>query len=482
MAALVQTYPQQTATVGMLHSRPNSASGMLQTHQNQQYSQGGVQPRNQYNGIQQGSMGGPVVYRGSVGPVQPYAFTSTPSLNQTAQWQPSATSAGSYRASSTSAVPQLHNFDYSQNGGHNRYLASASMTNLSATSNYGLSAGGSRDDSSLVGAATRRTTSARPHSALVMNAPTLSPTGTSFSATQHGTPAKPSPERYRRPAPQQQQQQQQQQAQPQQRPGLQYRRNSAVGSVSSTGTEESQLNGSVSSGEVASRRARRRSMPAFSAELPQPQSLTPLELDFARQQAESGRHEQSASPRLDQKKPTARIVSPTSESQFTRPVHTRTGSSDSRASARSNSSRPSSVSHQMLYSASWFLGRPLLSSFRTPQLALFQLFQVRLIYLQRHPIMPTLAGMFECILWITPCKLHRSCLQSANKPAHNSLRTATPLHRVMSPQGTPPLELLVKTLLAPTLITDRSTFLHAALRPMPPTPSGLPRRLRCRSP
>ncbi|RKU42899.1 bud neck involved protein [Coniochaeta pulveracea] len=87
-------------------------------------------------------------------------------------------------------------------------------------------------------------------------------------------------------------------------------------------------------------------MPAFSAELPQPQSLTPLELDFARQQAESGRHEQSASPRLDQKKPTARIVSPTSESQFTRPVHTRTGSSDSRASARSNSSRPSSSANR----------------------------------------------------------------------------------------------------------------------------------------
>jgi hypothetical protein len=336
----------------MLHSRPNSASGMLQPHQNQQYSQGGAQPRNNYHGMQQGSMGGPVVYRGSVGSVQPYALTSTPSPNQTTQWQSSATPAGSYRASSTSAVPQLHNFDYSQNGGHNRYLASASMTNLTASSNYGLSAGGSRDDSSLVGAATRRTTSARPHSALIMNAPSLSPTGTSFTATQHGTPAKPSPERYRRPAPQQQQHQQQ--PQPTQRPGLQYRRNSAVGSVSSTGTEESRLNGSVSSGEAAAtRRSRRRSLPALhSPELPQPQHLTPLELDFARQQAESGRYEQSASPRLEQK-PTARIVNTASESQFTRPVHARTGSSDSRVSARSTSSRPSSVSLKMSY---WLVG------------------------------------------------------------------------------------------------------------------------------
>jgi hypothetical protein len=280
------------------------------------------------------------VYRGSVGPIQPYAFTSTPSLNQTTQWQPPA---ASYRTSSTSSVPTLQTFDPSHYGARSRYLASASMTNLPTTSSLGLSVGGSRDDSSLVGTATRRTApGARPQSAL-LSGPTLSPTGTSFTMPQ-GTPAKPSPERYRRPAAR---------SADASASALstQNRRNSTVGSVSSSGTEESQLNGTYSAEEAAARRVRRRSLPALdSAAFPQSGPLTPH--DLVRQPAESSRLEPPSSPRPksagkeQQQMPVARIGA---DEKITNPVHARTGSSDSRVSSRSNNSRPSSVSSIVPY-------------------------------------------------------------------------------------------------------------------------------------
>lgn len=283
------------------------------------------------------------MYRGSVGPIQPYAFTSTPSLNQTTQWQPPA---GSYRTSSTSSVPTLQTFDPSHYGARSSYLASASMTNLPTTSNLGLSVGGSRDDSSLVGTATRRTApGARPQSAL-LSGPTLSPTGTSFTMPQ-GTPAKPSPERYRRPAARSADA-----SASAYRVSTQNRRNSTVGSVSSSGTEESQINGSYSAEEAAARRVRRRSLPALdSAAFPQPRPLTPH--DVGRQPEESSRLELPSSPRpksagkeQQQQKTVARIGA---DEKITKPVHARAGSSDSRVSTRSNNSRPSSVSSIVPY-------------------------------------------------------------------------------------------------------------------------------------
>jgi hypothetical protein len=322
MAALVQTYTPQTATVAMLHTRPNSASGMLQSHQGQQYSQSqsSSQPRNNYHGLQ-GGMGGQIVYRGSVGPVQPYAFTSTPSLNQTAQWQPPM----SYRASSTSAVPTIQSLDHSHNGGRSRYLASASMTNLPTSSTLGLSMGGSRDDSSIPGTATRRT-------------------ATTFTPPQ-GTPAKPSPERYRRSAPRSTDSQQTEQQ----------RRNSFVGAIpGSMASEDLQPNG-VFSAEEAARRVRRRSLPALdSADFPKP--LTPLQFDLVgnKQPEESKRLEQPSSSQRPksagkehQQKPAQNAHHAANDAaavQKIRPVHGRTGSADSRTSIRSNGSRPSSVS------------------------------------------------------------------------------------------------------------------------------------------
>lgn len=349
MAALVQTYTPQTATVAMLHTRPNSASGMLQSHQGQQYhqSQGSSQPRNSYHGGLQGGMGGQVVYRGSVGPVQPYAFTSTPSLNQTVQWQPPASY---HRASSASAVPTMHSFDHSHNGGRSRYLASASMTNLPTTSTMGLSMGGSRDDLSIPGTATRRT-------------------ATTFTPPQ-GQPAKPSPERYRRPpprnvdtsAPIQHGLGQQPGSAPPSGSGMagvnhlynqqseQQRRNSFVGAIPGSMADEGvQFAGAFSAADAA-RRVRRRSLPALdSAEFNKP--LTPLQFDLA-----GNKHKQpEESNRLGQPLPSPRPKSAGKEQQHltandaaavqrTKVAHGRTGSSDSHASSRSSNSRPSSVS------------------------------------------------------------------------------------------------------------------------------------------
>ncbi|KAB5570191.1 hypothetical protein GE09DRAFT_1271092 [Coniochaeta sp. 2T2.1] len=349
MAALVQIYSPQS-TVAMLHTRPNSASGMLQSHQGQQYHQpqGREQPRNSYHGGLQGNMGGQHVYRGSVGPVQPYAFTSAPSLNQTVQWQPPA---AYHRASSASAVPTMQNFDYSHNGGRSRYLASASMTNLPTTSSLGVSMGGSRDDSAIPGSATRRT-------------------ATSFTPP-HGQPAKPAPERYRRPAPRTADSSastQQQGSVPASGSGMpsgnhfhnqqseQQRRNSFVGAIpGSAAVDEGVHIPGVFSAADAARRVRRRSLPALdSADFPKP--LAPLQIDLYKQPKESNRLDQPlSSPRpksagkdYQQKPAQAQNFAPNSVAavQRTKAAHGRTGSSDSRASSRSSNSRPSSSANR----------------------------------------------------------------------------------------------------------------------------------------
>ncbi|KAI1154210.1 hypothetical protein F4825DRAFT_460547 [Nemania diffusa] len=104
MAALVQTYPQQSGTVTLLQTRPDSATGIMsgtpQGHSGQAY---GNPQRNVYHGSS-GSVGGQVGYRsGSVAPIQPYAFTSTPSLATSAQLPQH----GGYRTSSGTTVPTL---------------------------------------------------------------------------------------------------------------------------------------------------------------------------------------------------------------------------------------------------------------------------------------------------------------------------------------------------------------------------------------
>ncbi|KAI1500704.1 hypothetical protein F5X99DRAFT_229281 [Biscogniauxia marginata] len=104
MAALVQTYTQQSGTVTLLQTEPNSTSGIMPaTTQAQQYM--GNQQRNNYHGLS-GSVGGQTVYRGNTTttPVQPYAFTATPNLANSGQRQQQY---GGHRTPSGTAVPTV---------------------------------------------------------------------------------------------------------------------------------------------------------------------------------------------------------------------------------------------------------------------------------------------------------------------------------------------------------------------------------------
>src|ERR1700712_3129870 len=133
MAAMVQTYPQQTATVTMLQTRPTSASGIIPGHSqpqpqaNQQYMANQQVNRNSFHGLP--NVGGQTSYRGtSGGPIQPYAFTATPTLANGGQRQV-------YGTLRTNSSPNVHS---TQMADHNMALRpryNTSMTNLPSTAN-----------------------------------------------------------------------------------------------------------------------------------------------------------------------------------------------------------------------------------------------------------------------------------------------------------------------------------------------------------
>lgn len=197
MAALVQTYPQQSSTVTMLQARPSSASGMLQTSsQATSHHQYPVNPsqRNSFHGMNNGL--GISSYRGhaSVAPIAPYAFTSTPNLAMPGQRIQNGPHLRSDQR--TSSAPIIPTFESGNIGSRSRYPAAASVSTTSSSSSSDLSSlsqkSGSKDDSSI--SSTTRTPSGnpRPHSTVITAASqTLAPpTAQSI---------KPSPERYRRP-------------------------------------------------------------------------------------------------------------------------------------------------------------------------------------------------------------------------------------------------------------------------------------------
>jgi hypothetical protein len=181
MAALVQTYtPQQPGTVTMLQTRPAGGSSLAGAS-GQQY---GVPPSNRhsFHGMPGGPVPTPAMYRSSP-PIQPYAFTSTPSLNRNAPWQHYAT-----RASSTPSLPTMRTLDQGQ--GQFRVRHTGNSSNLAYSPSMGLGMTGSRDDSSITRA--RATTpTQRPQSAYM----TGSQPQVSFA---QATPVRPSPDRYRR--------------------------------------------------------------------------------------------------------------------------------------------------------------------------------------------------------------------------------------------------------------------------------------------
>lgn len=364
MAALVQSYPQSTGSVTLFQTRPTSASGMLPT-QAQQYGHGTSQQRNGLQGLQ-GAVARPVVYRGTA-PVQPYAFTSTPSLNQNTQWQQPRTS----RTSSMPAVPTAQAFEQTHNAGRPRYLPNASMTNLPTGSDLVFSTtGGSRDDSSVPAMAARRMS---PSPRLQSTYMTAVPSQPALSQPL-AAPARIAPERYRRPTsrpndastsgphfhPQSsaspsgsgmasvshlysQRGTADQKAVVFRNPNavLTARPNSLVSVTHGSAVDDLQLNRGSSHEEA--KRFRRRSLPALDSA-----GFTKLLAppDQVQQMEERSRQEALAPPKSAEKeqKSVKLSAAATMAAENYKSSHIRSGSSESRVSSRSSSSRPSSVS------------------------------------------------------------------------------------------------------------------------------------------
>ncbi|KAK0748679.1 hypothetical protein B0T21DRAFT_277453 [Apiosordaria backusii] len=352
MAALVQGYPQQSGTVTMLQARPASASGMLPVQSSAQYAQGGSH-RNSIHGLPTGGPS-PVVYRGGSGSVQPYAYTGTPSLNPTTQWQ----QVRSHRTSSSPAVPTVQTLDYLQPGvARSRYAASNSMTNLPSTASISLTGAGSRDDSALPSSGTRRAAAVHQPQALHMNGTSLPP-----PLAQAG-PARVSPERYRRTALRSSDSagsglgKQPQETAAAGRPGhtrsasdqkpamlrtphlhQMNRPNSYIGSVSGSAIDD--MGFARGQGQDEPKRARRRSLPALdSAGFSMP--LTPPEL---KQPELSSRPDGSASTKLADKKNNKAAKAGNNKAgdrnNSSATTDARLGSSDSRANASNPTGNP----------------------------------------------------------------------------------------------------------------------------------------------
>lgn len=318
MAALVQTYSQQSGTVTLLQTKTGSATGTMagtsQGHSGQMY---GNPQRSAYHSS--GTVGSQSGYRsGSAAPIQPYAFTSTPGLSGSGQ----SSQGGGYRTSSGTTVPTLPQ------------LADARTQSSSTT--------------------------IRPHLNGTSNQPTFAQVAAS----------KASPERYRRPAakqsesspsvPQTQTQPQHMQAATTQastgtatsvqfynprtlsrNPGTTTPRpQSAHGALASATMDDMQLYRNT--GDEESKRYRRRSIHSINSAdfvtTPPPQSI--------KRTPESSQADGLASSR---KQGTEKEQRPTRVVPLPPPVvnaslHVRNGSSESVVSSRSSSSRPSSVS------------------------------------------------------------------------------------------------------------------------------------------
>lgn len=349
MAALVQSYPQQSGTVTMLQSRNGSGPAIMpsQPQQSQQYGVPQQQQNQQQRSYHAGSVGNnaPMSYRGSAAPIQPYAFTSTPNLNTTNQRQAHP----NFRASSSSAVPTTHTF-VDQNGyPRSRHNTNASLPNLPMN----MAPGGTRDDTAIPPPLARRGSGTpRPQSAYFSS----STVQTSFTSA---APAKSQPDRYRRAS--QRGPESGSSSQQGQSGGSAPPSGSGMAAVSHLYTPQpskerrpspSSLNrpnsfyarvpGTVDDMQLGrnpdeSKRFRRRSMPALDA-VEVPKSLAALDL----KKPEKSPTDRPSSKGGDKDKmKTARLVTTT--------TNVKNGSSESLVSSRSSNSRPSSVSSPHLF-------------------------------------------------------------------------------------------------------------------------------------
>lgn len=327
----------------MLQTRTGSGSGMMPPapQQNQQY---GV-PQQQRNYHASVGTTAPMSYRGSAAPIQPYAFTSTPSLTPTGQWQPHPNS----RASSSSAVPTANTF-IDQNGyPRSRHEANASLPNLPMN----MAPGGSKDDSSIPSPVRKGFGAPRPQSAFFSNS-------TAQASSTLPSPVKSQPDRYRRPS---HRGTESSSAIPQVQPagstllsgpgmavvGHMYmapaikERRPSPSSLPRPSSFYTQAPGTVDDMQLGrnpeeSKRFRRRSMPALDA-VEVPKSLAALDLKRPEKSQKSPTGQSGLKGAADKDKAkTARLVT------MTTPTSARNGSSESLVSSLSSSSRPSSVS------------------------------------------------------------------------------------------------------------------------------------------
>jgi hypothetical protein len=201
MAALVQSYPQQSSTVTMLQTRPSSASSILQgSSQSQSHHPYPANPsqmqKNSFHGMN--NVMGVSNYRGhtAVAPIAPYAFTSTPGLTMPGQRAQGPHLRSDQRTSSAPNVQTFHHSELGNNVNRSRYPAAPSVSTSSTSSSSDLSAlshkSGTRDDSAIVGKSRVTSGAPRPHSTIITSGQSLAPPALS-------SPVKPSPDRYRRP-------------------------------------------------------------------------------------------------------------------------------------------------------------------------------------------------------------------------------------------------------------------------------------------
>ncbi|KAI0128816.1 hypothetical protein BJ170DRAFT_347404 [Xylariales sp. AK1849] len=370
MAAVVQNYPQQTGTITMLQTRPSSATGIMSGHSHshshspspssQQYMANQQANRNSFHGLA-GAVGGQSSYRGiSATPVQPYAFTATPTLANGGQWQ----AYGSLRTTSTPNMPTTQTLGPNM-AARPLYQSNGSMTNIpsSAGRPVVMAQGVSRDDSSLP-----------PMSAVAFRQQSAHLAGTSGQPTfAQVASGKAAPDRYRRPSPRTTDSTSGVSPQTQ---GL----GSAVPSGSGMATVVHLYNPRAMSGKVSIprnsatlasanrphsaygympgvaaddmqvprqateddlKRFRRRSMASFDA-TDYPNPMTPQELKL-QQAGEAFRAQKNSFSDKDKKPSTSTRVAPVPAADK-KTTHTRNGSSESLVSSRSSNSRPSSVS------------------------------------------------------------------------------------------------------------------------------------------
>lgn len=189
MAALVQSFPQQTSTVTMLQSRPSSTGASF----SQQHSIPRSQPSPRFTSSSNAGS-----YRGlsSAGLVAPYAFTSTPQLTNNAAFLQNATPPHLRPQIRTVSAPNLLVGNQLPNTGRGTMSArqrfgTSSLSTSSSSSNSMQLGKQSMDDGSISTRETSVEVPARPKSTLGISSSSSMQLANSLASPR------PSPDRYR---------------------------------------------------------------------------------------------------------------------------------------------------------------------------------------------------------------------------------------------------------------------------------------------